>query len=533
MNNSLIIIFISLFLFGLGYYWYAKKLESLWEVDPKRPTPAVTKYDGIDYVPAKNWLVLFGHHFSSIAGAGPIIGPTIACLVWGWLPALLWIILGTVFIGGAHDFGSLITSVQEEGVSLPQIAEKTISLKAKIFFSLFVWLSLILVIAVFAFLCADTFVKEPKIIVPSLGLIPVAILIGFFLYFKKINSFLTTILGITLLFSLIYLGYYLPVSLGKYSLYIWLTILFIYAYFASVLPVNILLQPRDYLSSYLLFLGLGVGLLGVFISRPIIKMPAYLNWNTDNGWLWPMLFVTVACGAISGFHSLIAGGTTSKQLSNENTARKIGYGAMVAEGLLATIVVIAVASLNLPKENLAYYLKSRGPISIFSQGYENITSVFFKKSGFFAVLILNAFILTTLDTATRICRYITEELFNIRRRFVSTLIVIVASAILAFSKKWLKIWPAFGAANQLVASLSLFLISIWLMKKKKSSLFTLPIAFFMLFTTIAALVFQIIECIFHKEYLLFIICILLIIFSGLMFKEIMDKIYNLNKIKQL
>jgi len=527
MFNSLILVIISLFIFGWGYFSYAKKLENLCEVNPKNEVPAVYKYDGIDYIPAKNWLVLFGHHFSSIAGAGPIIGPVIACLVWGWLPALLWIVLGSLFIGGVHDFCSVIISVKEGATSIADISSKVISKKAKVIFSLFVFLALILVIAVFAYLCADTFVKDNRIILPSLGLIPTAILVGLLLYRLKINSILVTILGLSLLLFLLFLGNIFPISLGRYSLSIWMVVLFLYCYFASVLPVNILLQPRDYLCSFLLFFSMIIALLGVMISHPYLKLEPFIKYNTEQGWLWPMLFVTIACGAISGFHTLIASGTTSKQLPNERFAKRIGYGGMLAEGLLAVLVVVAVASLNLDKNRLGNYLIQKGPIAIFSQGYDLITYNIFKGWGkFLAITTLNAFILTTLDTASRICRYIFEELFIIKNRFISTAIVLIISAGLAFSGQWNKIWPAFGASNQLVASFALLVISAWLIKRKKKVRFTLPFGFFMFLTTLTALTLQAVRCFFQKDYLLLSICIVLVLLGGFMLVEFINNIYK-------
>ncbi|MCX5702472.1 MAG: carbon starvation protein A [Candidatus Omnitrophica bacterium] len=395
--NSLVIVFLAVGLFFWAYRFFAKRLEDLWQIDPKRSTPAFSKYDSIDYIPAKNWLVLFGHHFSSIAGAGPIIGPVIAVMLWGWLPALLWVVLGAIFIGGVHDFGSLIISVREGGTSVADIAQHVISKRAKILFSLFVWLALILVIAVFAYLCADTFVKESRIVLPSLGLIPVAMLVGYFLYHLRVNSVLTTLLGLVCLVGLILLGNALPINS---TLNIWLLVLFVYCYFASVLPVNILLQPRDYLSSFLLFFGVGVGYIGLLLSHPKIIMPYYNHWSTSEGYLWPALFVTVACGAVSGFHSLIASGTSSKQLANERHAKRIGYGAMVVEGLVAVLAIISVAILFDKREDFSMLLKNTGPIDIFGKGYGVITQGILANYGsFIALTILNAFILTTLDTA--------------------------------------------------------------------------------------------------------------------------------------
>jgi len=525
--NSLIIVFIAIILFFWAYRFYARKLESLWHIDPKRSTPAYSKFDSVDYIPARNWLVLFGHHFASIAGAGPIIGPVIAVMLWGWLPALLWVVVGTIFIGGVHDFGSLITSVREGGSSVADIAQHVISRRAKIIFSLFVWLALVLVIAVFAYLCADTFVKEPKIVLPSLGLIPVAMVAGYLLYHARVNTVLTTIFGLVCLTGLIFLGNTLMI---KSNINIWLLVLLVYCYFASVLPVNILLQPRDYLSSFLLFFGVGVGYIGLVLAHPNISMPYYNKWSASEGYLWPMLFVTVACGAVSGFHALIASGTSSKQIASERHVRRIGYGSMVLEGLVAVLAIIATAILFRRGEDLAAALKSTSPIGIFGKGYGVITKSILGGYGpFIAITILNAFILTTLDTATRISRYLTEELFRVKNRYLSTLVIIILSGTLAFSGKWQKIWPAFGASNQLVAALALFVLSCWLLSKNKSAKFTLWPALFMLVTTVAALVYQVIRYFLNKEIVLLIVSVLLIILAGFMVYEVIPVIFMRRK----
>ena len=525
--NSLIIVTIALILFFLAYRFYAKKLESLWQIDPKRATPAYSKYDSLDYIPAKNWLVLFGHHFASIAGAGPIIGPVIAVMLWGWLPALLWVILGTIFIGGVHDFGSLITSVREGGSSVADIAGNVISKRAKIIFSLFVWLALILVIAVFAYLCADTFVKEPKIVIPSLGLIPVAMLVGYLLYSLRVNSLLATVFGLVFLVDLILLGNVLPIS---NNINVWILVLFVYCYFASILPVNILLQPRDYLSSFLLFFGVGAGYTGLILSQPTINLAAYHRFNTTEGCLWPMLFVTVACGAISGFHALIASGTSSKQIANERYVRRIGYGAMVAEGLVAVLAIVATAILFKRGDDFGAILKSVTPIGIFGRGFGLITRGILGNYGsFIAITILNAFILTTLDTATRISRYLTEELFKLKNRYLSTVFIIVLSAALAFSGKWQKIWPAFGASNQLVAALALFVLSCWLLSKKRQVNFVLWPAFFMLATTLAALIFQAVRYFKSKDVALLITSIILIVLAIFIIYEVIPIIFSRRK----
>lgn len=516
--NSLIVVFIAAILFFWAYRFYARKLDALWQVDPKRPTPAYAKFDSVDFIPAKNRLVLFGHHFSSIAGAGPIIGPVIAVMLWGWLPALLWVVAGSIFIGGIHDYGSLIISVREGGSSVADIAGQVISRRAKLLFSLFVWLALILVIAVFTYLCADTFVKEPKIVVPSLGLIPVAMVVGYMLYTLRTNTVAATAFGLLCLAGLLFLGNILPVKGG---LNIWILVLFIYCYFASVLPVNILLQPRDYLSSFLLFFGVGAGFIGLLISQPVMTMPYYHRWSAAEGSLWPMLFVTAACGAVSGFHALIASGTTSKQIANERHAKFIGYGGMVMEGLVAVLAIIATAILFTGKEDLGAVLKSLSPIGIFGKGYGVVTrSILGDYGPFVAITILNAFILTTLDTAVRISRYLTQELFGIKNRHFSTLLVVALSAGLAFSGKWALIWPVFGASNQLVAALALFVLSCWLLAKNKPAGLALWPALFMLVTTLAALAAQARKYFINKDNTLFMITAGLIVLAAFMVREV-------------
>ncbi len=416
-----------------------------------------------------------------------------------------------------HDFGALITSVREGGSSIADISGHVISVRAKMIFSLFVWLALILVIAVFVYLCADTFVQAPQIVVPSLGLIPVAVIVGYLLYYVRANSVLATILGLAALTGLIFLGNFLPIKAG---INVWIVVLLVYCYFASILPVNILLQPRDYLSSFLLFFGIGVGYIGLFLSHPKIIMPSFNGWASSEGYLWPTLFVTVACGAVSGFHALIASGTSSKQIANERHAKRIGYGGMVIEGIVAVLAIITVAIMFGPGEDLGAALKTQGPIGIFGSGYGRITNkVLFTYGPFIAITILNAFILTTLDTATRISRYMTEEIFPIKNRYFSTAIIIILSGGLAFSGQWQRIWPAFGAANQLIAALVLFILSCWLFAKGKTTRYTIWPACFMFITTIAALVLQVGVYFKNKDLVLIIVTISLIILACFMAYE--------------
>ncbi|MFH0878039.1 MAG: carbon starvation protein A [Candidatus Omnitrophota bacterium] len=520
--SALWLLISALVFFALGYGFYAKKIAGLFVIDSQRPTPAISKYDGVDYVPAKSWFVLFGHHFSSIAGAGPIIGPVIGCIYWGWLPSLVWIVLGSVFLGGVHDFVTLMISVREGGVSIAEVASRAISRRAKLILSIFVWLALILVIAVFVSLCAKTFVTEPKVVLPSLGLIPVALLTGYLMYVRKVNLGVVTVLGLLLLGALLFLGNLIPVVLAGNAATIWVLLLLIYCYIASVTPVNILLQPRDYLCSFLLIFGVLAGIGGILITRPEVIQPAFVSFKTDQGFLWPMMCVTIACGAISGFHALISSGTTSKQLSNERHARRIGFGAMLVEALVALIALIAVVSgISKSGVGICQLLNEVGPICVYGEGFGGLTKPLLGSYGMFvAIMILNAFILTTLDTATRVCRYITQELMGVGNRYLSTFIVVFFAAVLALSGAWNKIWPVFGASNQLVAALALFVATCWLLARDRQTLFTLLPALFMALTTLVALGLQ--GRVYLKEgnYLLFLITGVLFILAIVMMNEV-------------
>lgn len=532
--NSLLIVASSFFIFWFGYVVYAEKIDRIFKPDPNKKTPAHFNYDGVDFVPARHWSMLFGHHFASIAGAAPIIGPILAVSIWGWAPTILWIILGTVFIGGIHDYCSLMVSVRHKGNSIADFAHITISKNAKIIFLCFVWLALILVVSVFVHVCANTLVIKPQIVYPSMGLIPVAALVGFLLYAKKNHQILVTIGGLGLLALLIYLGAKNPIVLPVSDpIKVWSVVLLLYAYIASVCPVNILLQPRDYLSTFLLLAGIIFGYIGIIARQPNLNFPAFISFKpSETSMLWPVLFVTVACGAISGFHSLVASGTTSKQLSNEIHAKRIGYGAMVAEGLLAVLALLVVASAysHIPELKIAV-TSGVGPVGVFSYGYGKVTESFLGKfGGLFAILILNAFVLTTLDTATRIGRYITQELFSIKNRYLATLVVVALSGWLGLSGEWNEIWPIFGAANQLIAALALIVITSWFLSTNKPIRYTLPPAIFMLITTLGALIFKIKEYITAKSFVLLTISsVLLALAFFVLYEAIFIGIKNYKK----
>ncbi len=520
--NSLVFACVAFVVLWLGYAFYGRRFEKFLGVDPSRPTPAHTRFDGVDYVPAKHWLVLFGHHFASIAGAGPVIGPAIAVLYWGWGPAVLFVLVGTIFIGGIHDFGSLFISMRNDGLSMADVAEKLISRRARLIFSWFVLLALVVVVAVFVYFCADTFVVEPKIVLPSLGLIPVALLVGLLIYTMRVNLAVSTVVGLALLAGLVVAGQFFPVTIpGAHALAAWSIILLAYCFFASVLPVNFLLQPRDYLSSYLLFFGLIVGILGIVTARPDFTTPAFVKWSTAEGDLWPMLFVTIACGAISGFHALVAGGTSSKQIANERDARRVGYGGMVVEAAVAVIAIVAIGAGFTGMPAMREASLKGGPVNAFGDGYGYLCRFITGKYGkFLAIILLNSFILTTLDTATRIARYILQELFGTLDRYLATLFIIIAGGWIALSGEWKKIWPIFGSANQLVAALVLIVVASWLLCQKKHIKFVFIPAVFMLLTSIGALGAQLGNVIAYGDFFLTVIDIALVILAIAMVLEV-------------
>ncbi len=511
--NTLVLGGIAIGLFLLGYIYYGRRIEKLYGIDPSRKTPALENFDGVDYIPARHWFILFGHHFAAIAGAAPIIGPVIAVAFWGWGPALAWIVLGSILIGGVHDFGALMASVRHKGRSIAEVAGSVISRRARLLFSVFVWLTLVLVVAVFVFFSAKTYVEKPEIVLPSLGLIPIALLTGFLLYNLKLNQIGTTILAFFLMLSLIILGNYLPIDLGQNALSIWILVLIGDCFFASVIPVQILLQPRDYLCGLLIMVGIIFGYGGLCLTHPSINIPFYSAWKGEGGVLWPMLFVTIACGAISGFHSLVASGTTSKQLPGERDAKRIGYLAMLLEGIVATLALLAIVGGFKEKEALLSFIspQGKGPVAAFGQGYQILTKPIFGPYGaLVAITILNALILSSLDAATRIGRYVIQELFKIKDRYVATLIMVILSSWLALSGKWRQIWPIFGASNQLLAALSLIVITSWLLSRKRLIRYTLIPAIFMLLTTIGALICQFFSSLKEGEHFLVLISLILI-----------------------
>ena len=513
-----ILIFSGLFFFFVGYKYYAGRLDrEVIQPDNSLSTPAVLQGDGIDFVESKP-LVLFGHNFASIAGAGPVIGPIVAMHYFGWAVTLVWILIGNVFIGAVHDYLALMVSVRNRGSSIADIAEKTMGIRAKSIFSIFLVLAMLLVIAVFGVVAAKTLIAQPQMVVPTFAIIPISIALGWFIYYRNADLTVASIIAVAGVILSIYFGFQFPIELaengviGLSPLMFWFVVLMIYAAVASVLPVNILLQPRDYLSTYILFGSMGLAVLALLWIHPELHTPAYRGgFSEEQGPVWPMLFVLVACGAVSGFHSLVAGGTTSKQLAVESQGKSIAYGGMLTEGVVAVVTVLLVsgglywvapASGGIDMNTLGFRetLQSGGWILAYGHGFGNLVHqmlpfLSFTFASMIAVLALNTFVLTTLDSAVRITRFIVQEsvgqrIVLFKNKYICTVLVIFFSYLIGSTDGWQKIWPIFGATNQLIAAVALFVIATWLMAMGKPTKFALYPAIFMIVTTIGALVWQ-------------------------------------------
>ena len=524
--NAAVLLIISIAILVVGYIFYGGWLSKKWGVDPNNVTPAHTMEDGVDYVPAKA-PVLMGHHFSSIAGAGPINGP-IQAAVFGWVPVALWVLIGGIFFGGVHDFGALFASVRNKGKSIGTVIEDSIGLKAKRLFLIFAYLTLLLVVAAFASIVANTFkatflengavdyaasAANASTAMISIFFIVLAILFGFFVYRRNAPLGVSTIIGVALI------AVAMVVGLKWHPLYLsyetWMIICGIYILVASVTPVWILLQPRDYLSSFLLYGMMILAVVGIIGCHPSIDtMPAFTGFKdtlaptgSSLGYLFPALFVTIACGAISGFHSLVGSGTTAKQLNREQDAQPIAYGGMLIESALAIISLCAVAYIWKDYADGTTVV----PTAVFAGGLSAMLGELFgsgAQSITYSLLILavSAFCLTSLDTATRLARYMFQEFWVkpgedpknltgarkvLTNPYVATAITVVIGIALGMTG-YAKIWALFGAANQLLAALGLLAVAAWLGKiGRNNKMFIIPMVF-MLLVTLTSLVFTII-----------------------------------------
>ncbi len=517
--NGIELILIALVMFVAAYKLYGGFLTKRLDVNNSKETPAHTMSDGVDYCPAKA-PVLLGHHFASIAGAGPIVGPVIAA-GFGWMPVYLWVVFGSIFIGGVHDYASIVASVRHQSKSIGYIIQQYIGISGKKLFLIFAWATLILVIAVFTIIVADTFTHIPSAGTSSILFMLLAVLFGISIYRLKVPLWIATIIGVILLFLSIPAGNLFPIQLGAFS---WQLILFGYIFIASTVPVWILLQPRDYLNSFFLYALMIGGLVGVFFAAPSINIPAFNSFSLDKvGYLFPALFVTVACGAISGFHSIVGSGTTAKQLNKETDGRIVGYGGMLIEGMLAVLSLIAVASMV--NKEFIDILVTKGPVTAFSLGVARfinaipILNISVATAQTFTALAVSAFALTSLDTATRLARFMFQEYFEkkenekqsifVTNRFTSTAITVLFGAALTFSGQTMSIWPVFGSANQLLAALALLALTVWVANLKKGYMFVLIPMIFMFAVTLTALVMLIYTNFIATNYALSIISILL------------------------
>jgi len=517
----------------VGYKFYGDFMAGVYELDNSKETPAVRLNDDIDYVPTHP-AVLMGHHFSSIAGAGPITGPIIASGWFGWVPTLFWCMLGCVFFGGPHDMGALVASIRHDGNSIGTVVEKWIGRTGKKLFLWFTILTLILVVAVFQAMTTGTFVADPAVAFVSILYIVLAVISGILIYRFNVNFKAITLVALAIVAycawnsgDWAFVNTYFAQSAG-----FWNWTLAIYILLASTLPVWLLLQPRDYLSSFFLYFAVIVGAVGMIFGSGLNTgtIPAfaseikYLGFSSKA--LWPCLFTTVACGAISGFHSLVSSGTTGKQIAHEKDAVPIGYGAMLLEGMVA---VIAVGCL------MAAGKVEGGPMGAFATGFGKFCGILGiepakgTRLGFIAI---NTFLLTSLDTATRLCRYQIQELSDQKiNKWYATVIPVLLACVLVFMKAtvggkpvaaWQIIWPVFGASNQLVAAIALLAIAAWIVKGlKKNAGFIIYPFWFMLATSVFALVINIHGQLTaeHGNVVLVVLSAILIVLAALLVKE--------------
>jgi len=523
-----VLLLVAIVLFFLAYRVYGSWIARKLSLSDQHAVPSEFMYDGADYVPAKT-PVLFGHHFSSIAGAGPIVGPILAGLFFGWLPTVLWIVLGSMFVGGVHDFGSMVASIRHKARSIAELAKDYMTPVSFRLFLAFIWLTMIYVIVVFMDLTAVSFVdvrdaagvetaQGTGVAVASGIFILLAVLLGLVNNRTRIPVWASTLIFVPAL--LIAIGFstqiysdggYVP-SIFSDAKHMWIALLLVYCLVASVTPVWILLQPRDYLSSFLLYitvLGGGLGIVvgtftgGVHVTWPAMVDPAnpVFNQVAHLGPLFPILFITVACGACSGFHSIVSSGTTAKQIKCESDARRIGYGGMLVEGIVAIIALGTVMGLTFNADALR-----SDPVALFSAGvgrFFNTLGVPLRYGTMLGLLALSTFLLTTLDTCTRLGRYVLQEFLgwdNAKRkvRWAATIITLILPGILVFMTYttpsgqtipvWRAVWPVFGATNQLLAGLALLAVTVWLKRTGRTWLFAgVPMVFMVVMTLTATM----------------------------------------------
>ncbi len=487
-----VIVLISGIVLFIAYKTYGTILAKLFKVDPDRQTPAVEMRDDIDYVPIPSKFLL-GQHFSAIAAAGPIVGPILAGVMFGWVPALIWIIVGSILIGGVHDFGSLMASIRHKARSIAEIVSEHMSRTTYLLFLGFVWITLVYIIVAFTDIVASSFVGSQKlenglvitgggIATSSLLYLALPIVMGLLLKFTKLSLNMATIIFLPLVGIAIWVGQYIPFDLASTlgisdtgARQLWDVILLVYCFIASIVPMWLLLQPRGHLGGYFLYIALAAGALGIIFGGKTIEYPAFTSLVTDKGEpLFPLLFITIACGACSGFHSLVSSGTTSKQLKTEKDAKLIGYGGMLLEAMVAIISLGCVMMLAADSPILKGTVKTN---MIYGLGIGSFLEVIHIPVAFgisFGLLAFTTFVYDTLDVGTRLGRYIMQELIGLKGKWTRYLATLLTAGVPLFFvmnetkdtagnviPAWKVFWPIFGASNQLLAALTLVAVAVW------------------------------------------------------------------------
>ncbi len=521
--GSALIVLLALLVYGSAYVLYGRWLERrVVRADGTRPTPAHRLRDGVDFEPA-NRFVLFGHHFASIAGAAPIVGPAVA-MAWGWAAGLAWVLVGNVFIGAVHDYLSLMASVRYDGRSVQWVAGQVIDRRTSRIFAVFIFFVLVLVVAAFTAIVAGVFVKTPEVATSSSLLILSAPILGLLIYRTRLGLGLSTVFGLLFIVGAMTAGFFFHLRLPYRA---WMVILFGYIIVAASLPVTVLLQPRDYMNSWLLVAGLVLGAASILVAHHPIELPAWTAFSasviTKNTPFWPVIPLIIACGSLSGFHSLVASGTTSKQLDKESEGLFVGAGAMFTEGLLSSIVIAAIAAFGyeafrwagvpeteMPRSAAALastygplvkqYLSH--PVHMFAKSYGLAAHEAFGLPAHvvavMAALWVSEFAMTTLDTSNRIARYTWYELLEplrkrwpkfvnlATRRLVGATVPALLGVGLAWSGGYEVLWPAFGGANQMLASIALFTVAAWVVRVQKAASWPVVLPALLLWVTVTA-----------------------------------------------
>ena len=555
--QSLMIVLMGLAGMTFGWFVYSKFIATkIYQLDPNFVTPANEFNDGVDFVPTNKY-VLWGHHFTSVAGAAPIVGPAIA-VYWGWVPAVLWVTLGTIFFAGVHDFGALWASSRHKGKSIGALSEDVIGKRTRALFMVVIFLVLLMVNAVFGVVIAGAFVNTPNAVFPAWSAIVVALIIGQLIH-RNFNLTILSVLGVLALYCSIYVGSVFPIELPQGMMGLsananWIIILFIYASIASMLPVWVLLQPRDFINGMQLFVGLFLLYGAVFLSLPDISAPAFNDMMTEDApSLVPLLFVTIACGAVSGFHGIVSSGTSSKQLDKETDARFVGYFAALGEGSLALITIVAVSGAALaasPEIWHEIYDKygTAGAGTFIQGGAQMITNgwgIPVSVSSTLLATMVALFAGTTMDSGVRLQRYIIQEWGEIygiplfKKGFAATLIAVTCCLLLAFGaggasgSGGLSIWPLFGSTNQILAGMTLLVLSVMLIKLGRPARYTLLPMIFVLITSCWADVIKLMEFWKASNWLLVVIDIVVLVTSLLVILEAVSVISKFRKEKDL